>query len=1447
MNSLLEILVFGTSGSTAVGTLDLFGDEPVKLMMGVSDIKDIKKRKSTFSQSFVLPGTKNNNTLFNHLFEIGSDSQFDPRKKTPCQLTVDSIPVMTIGNLQLTGIVIDEQNNISYEVNITDETIDLIDSIGSGELTDLEFSGLNHTWDVNNIEASWTGSNQSYFYPMIDYGQDLTVNAMKGGVPVEWLFPATQTKEILDRIFSGVGYTYTSTFLNTPYFKNLYIPFNGDKDKINDQDFANNRQFKAQPNTNTASTISVAATTAPLFFNQQYRIRFNNDTTYPNFDNGGLFNTTTIEYTSNTRTNQQFFLQLDTETNFTGGTSTTTHQLLFYRSSFPTYHYFAQAAVTSPNIRTQILFQSPTLNDPLSPKLCPAQPNERFWVELFSSVLPNGSTPYTASLTIYSAGTSLWNIVGLDVLSGQTFDYNLLIPKKIKQIDFLNSLVTMHNLYLVPDVNNPKNILIEPRDIYYLTGATKDWSAKLDISVKPKIQIVSEQTNKRIIFNYKLDNDYYNTDYKAATNKIFGEETYVIDNDFIKDDKLIDVIFSPTPSVPVYDSQVVVPINYPTQLANEWVIPKIGKVDSNNNFGKTDFNIRILQKNTSNLLPLTGGDYWKLAGTNIHYDYPYLGMLNHPFSATTDLSFGEVEYEYYELATLSANTLVDSYWRTYLDQIADKDSKIITCNIYLTPADIQAFKFSDSIFIDGLTTDGGHYFIVNSIQYSPTANQSSIVELIKVKEKTVIKAAKKRPRVVGSVLTSINIGGGFVGSTGSIGIGVGNAIGSGSIGGFVMGNINIINGGSQFSSIHGSGSTIGGGSPNGHIWADNSVILDGLPNVHIFAPDITASTRNTAYFNNINLTSGSTINGITIETLLSGSTLWSGGSGTSAIFNNNGTGNDAAGDYSLAEGVGTIAGGVGSHAEGIGTEAIGDYSHAEGGYSTTLGTYSHAEGYFSTASGLNSHAEGSGTTASGNWSHAEGQLTTSNSDNSHAEGYQSRALGNYTHTEGYQTTASGDTSHAEGHQTRALANYSHAEGATTLASGAFSHAEGDSTTASGIRSHSEGISTKALGNQSHAEGHTTTASGDNSHSEGNTTTASGNYSHAEGFGTIASGTTSHTEGSATIASDYSHAEGASTIASGDYSHAEGYQTTAEGVQSHAEGSGSTASGIASHSENYGTIASGNYSHAEGGPSNDPYSPTTASGDYSHAEGLGTTALGFGSHTEGILSKAYGSYSHAEGIGTVASGTSTHAEGNTTTASGDYSHAEGYSTVAIGQYSHAQGTATVASGDSSHAEGYLTTAYQSYSHAGGIYAEANHYGEWARSNNNIGQYGIISMGCNPSSNTTTELFLDAAGTLRFTIEQNYGYKINLYCLFSLGTNNFKEFEGMGIIKNDAGTVSLIGTFPTASTNSSPALIAATITVSADNTNKTLKIVANGINGLTAQSCYVRLDYVRIFGN
>ena len=139
------------------------------------------------------------------------------------------------------------------------------------------------------------------------------------------------------------------------------------------------------------------------------------------------------------------------------------------------------------------------------------------------------------------------------------------IPDKVKQRDFLTSIIKMFNLYMIPDENNPKNIIIEPRADFYTTDVI-DWSDKARLFTRAYILTPTAVTNKqKYIYTYKKDTDYYNKKYENSWLDIYGTRNVYLENDFNKTEYKTELIFSPTPMV--------------GQLANSRVISTIIDVD----------------------------------------------------------------------------------------------------------------------------------------------------------------------------------------------------------------------------------------------------------------------------------------------------------------------------------------------------------------------------------------------------------------------------------------------------------------------------------------------------------------------------------------------------------------------------------------------------------------------------------------------------------------------------------------------------------------------------------------------------------------------------------------------------------------------------------------------------------------------------------------------------
>ena len=296
----------------------------------------------------------------------------------------------------------------------------------------------------------------------------------------------------------------------------------------------------------------------------------------------------------------------------------------------------------------------------------------------------------------------------------------------------------MFNLYLVPDNLDEKTLTIEPRDDFY-ASTLKDWTSKWATDKDLLIQPMGKLDAKEYLFTYKQGKDYLSEDYNQAYGEVYGQRKIEVDNDFVRGTKKIEPIFKET-------------VNAGTLSSNR-VIPSIFKIDSNNNKTSITDGIRILQYGG---LKDSSPSWQYLDGFNVYNQtqYPYSGTLDDIESPTVDINFGAVNKIYYGvnpyLLSLSYtnSNLYLNYWQKYIEEITDRDSKVVTLYLQLNPVDIMELDFSLTYVIDT------HHLRLNKIvDYNPVTPSLTRCEFIKIKESTATSGVTEE--ITGGINTAI--------------------------------------------------------------------------------------------------------------------------------------------------------------------------------------------------------------------------------------------------------------------------------------------------------------------------------------------------------------------------------------------------------------------------------------------------------------------------------------------------------------------------------------------------------------------------------------------------------------------------------------------------------------------------------------------------------------------
>lgn len=718
------------------GYLDVKEGTAFPLNFGVADIRDVSKKSGAFSKTITLTGTDNNHNLLNHYYDVNIQAgTFNINTLTRCSVIQNGIPVLESGYIQLIGInktqvTADYENEVEYEVLIKDESSDFYTKLGNKELTDLDFTDLNHEYRAENVIASYAhtqGDGYKYLLPFKDSNNYL-LQEMK---------PAIYAKTYFDRIFSNAGFSYTWDTLSAAHFDKLIIPFNGEANLVDNNDYLVDATTTATISGGTMA-YGVAIETDPLTGWTEVQDNFN------------LFAPTTGTYDvplnlqGGENISFQFTYTADINlTNPSGSSATFLYdgeiKPLFRLNKNGAFYSFGNSS-QGVTLNSGLVIPSGTstvgtITETLT-VLCGGVITTDtieflagLSVDLFGigDVWTSGGSPVNVTSEIDYTSLEVRVLPSSNILGyGAVIDMNNAVPNKVKQADFIKSVFTMYNLYVEPDTEAPNNLILMHRDDYYDSGAEIDWTYKLAKDKDQALQFLPELSAKKLILTYKNDSDDPNKIYFEATKEIYGQLEYIFDNEYVKGIDTKEILFSPTP------------IGQSTFNA---YLPLLS--------GAPKVNIRILYdggEGTCDAYNLY--NYGTTGETNVT-TYPILHHWDNPTNPTFDILFAQPDYMFYEGYSITNNNLYNLYWRRTVNQI--NVGKMLTAYFNLREDDIQSLKLNSKVRIDN------SWWTINKvIDYDCNANNLTKVELMSADTEIDLAPFKKgnvTPTTIGDLST----------------------------------------------------------------------------------------------------------------------------------------------------------------------------------------------------------------------------------------------------------------------------------------------------------------------------------------------------------------------------------------------------------------------------------------------------------------------------------------------------------------------------------------------------------------------------------------------------------------------------------------------------------------------------------------------------------------------
>jgi len=297
-----------------------------------------------------------------------------------------------------------------------------------------------------------------------------------------------------------------------------------------------------------------------------------------------------------------------------------------------------------------------------------------------------------------------------------------------------------------------------------------------------------------------------------------------IDNDFVSGETIIEPIFSASPLVdyPVGTDRVI------TSIVKE------GSITQN----RIASNIRLLfssLRGTKFPYTITYGS----SSSVTVYTYAYAGHLDNVWMPIHDLNFGYPDAVYYNYGAWTNNNLYNRFHARYLDEITDRNSKLVKAYLHIKPMDILNLDFAKLIRIDK------HLLRLNKIMdYDINSTGLTLCEFILAKDFTAfskttleinygVDATLGGERIPRPLRNGFGLGG-SENPTRQMD-GVNNFYGGNNTGVRVSGDNNIIGFGARNITINGDGNFVNGD----------------FENVVIYGNDTTVTRSNTTYVNGV--------------------------------------------------------------------------------------------------------------------------------------------------------------------------------------------------------------------------------------------------------------------------------------------------------------------------------------------------------------------------------------------------------------------------------------------------------------------------------------------------------------------------------------------------------------------------------------------------------------------
>ena len=490
--------------------LDLFKDEIVSVTSKQQDVQDISKVFTDYSQSFSVPSTPKNDSIFQHFYQNDVNSTIDHNIRRNAYIEIDLTTFRT-GTISLEKSEVKNNQAYSYQITFYGDIANLKTKFADDKLQDLTLLNIySHNYTGTEVKNRIIDGSTNYVvrYPLI-FNRDITYETGgstdispigSGSVEYNELFPAVRLAALFGAIQGRYGVTFEGTFLTDKRFQNAYLYCK------NSEDFTFNTNPKTIDLTSGSTDINNDNTTAVYtdFFslaNDTLNYQFTPFTTaFPS--------ATSIDYIS--FFNHEVYLEVTSVSNIS----------ITYIIDILLNNQVVQTIEQQGADAWQIAIDSneSTLNKQYSFRVRATEAltigfRIRYWQNAF----------YTSGITSNFVDNK-YEATGTTILTNEISILNYVPDMKVS--DFFTGILKMFNLTCYGISEGV--FQLEPLDDWYAKGAVVDITEYTDIK---SINIDRLKLYKTIEFNYQESESATNTIFKNLTGRGYGNTKNTFDYD----------------------------------------------------------------------------------------------------------------------------------------------------------------------------------------------------------------------------------------------------------------------------------------------------------------------------------------------------------------------------------------------------------------------------------------------------------------------------------------------------------------------------------------------------------------------------------------------------------------------------------------------------------------------------------------------------------------------------------------------------------------------------------------------------------------------------------------------------------------------------------------------------------------------------------------------------